>query len=60
MMTKNDILSNMTKARQLLDEIYYFTEDSEDDNLGEVKRLMSWADSCIMDAEFEVETYFNK
>ena len=59
-MTKNDILSNMTKARQLLDEIYYWTENSEDNNLKEVNRLMCWADSSIMDAEIEIAKYFGE
>jgi hypothetical protein len=59
-MTKNDILSNMTKARQLLDEIYYWTEDSNDPIKVEIGRLMSWADTSIMDAEIEVNKLFGE
>ena len=59
-MTKDDILSNMTKARQLLDEIYYWTEDSTDPIKVEIGRLMSWADSSIMDAEIEVSKLFGE
>ena len=59
-MTKNDVLSNMKQARQLLDEIYYWVEGSENNNLKEIERLMSWADSSIMEAEIQVETYFGE
>ena len=55
-----DVIARMTQARQLLDEIYYWAEKSDNDNLIEVTRLMSWSDSCIMDAEIEITKYFGE
>jgi hypothetical protein len=55
MMTKTEIIETIVKARKLLDPIYYATENSTDPILAEINRLMCWADSSLMDAEYEVE-----
>lgn len=59
-MNKSEMLEKMKQARNLLDDVYYFTENSENDNLKEINRLVSWADSSIMDAEQQVEIYFGE
>lgn len=59
-MNKKDIMSRLEAARTLLDDVYYFTENSENDNLKEINRLMSWADSSIMEAEQQVEIHFGE
>lgn len=59
-MTKTEALERMKQARQLLDDVYYWTELSENNNLKEINRLMCWADSSIMDAEQQVEIYFGE
>lgn len=46
---------NVIKARKLLDPVYYALEDSNDPIKVEICRLMSWADSCLMDAEYAIE-----
>lgn len=59
-MNKSEMLERMEQVRRLLDDIYYFTENSENNNLKEINRLMCWADSSIMEAEQQVETYFGE
>mgnify|MGYP000040530071 CR=1 FL=1 len=46
-MTKTQILSDLYQALRLLSNVYYFAQDN---NNGNVERLMSMADSCIIDA----------
>ena len=59
-MTKTEALERMKQARKLLDDVYYWTELSENDNLKEINRLMTWADSSIMEAEQQIEIYFGE
>lgn len=59
-MNKAEALERMKQARKLLDDVYYWTELSENDNLKEINRLMSWADSSIMEAEQQIEIYFGE
>ena len=54
-MTKTEMLESIVKARKLLDPIYYAFEDSNDPIKVEICRLMSWADSSLMEAEYEVD-----
>lgn len=54
-MTKTEMLECLVNARKILDPVYYATEESTDPILAEINRLMCWADTCIMDAEYEVE-----
>ena len=54
-MTKSEMLEIVVKARKLLDPIYYATEEATDDISREINRLMCWADSSLMDAEYEIE-----
>lgn len=54
MMNKSEMLENIMKARKLLDPVYYATENSTDPILAEINRLMCWSDTCMMDAETEV------
>lgn len=64
-MTKDEILSNITEARKLLDAVYYYAEAYNEENrtnaspqMLEIERLMSWCDSCAMDAEAEIKSHF--
>lgn len=54
-MNKDKMLENISQARKLLDPIYYALEDSTDPIKVEICRLMSWADSSMMEAEFEID-----
>lgn len=59
-MNKAEALERMKQARKLLDDVYYWTELSENNNLKEINRLMTWADSSIMEAEQQIEIYFGE
>lgn len=64
-MTKEQMLANIQQARELMDEVYYFAEGynqahqtNASPTMREIERLMSWCDSCAMDAESEIERFF--
>lgn len=45
------MLYNIQESRKLLDPVYYALENSTDSTEVELCRLMTWADSCLMDTE---------
>lgn len=55
-----DIMAFTIQARQLLDNVYYWAEGSDDPVVREIERLMSHADSCIMEAEQQVRIHFGE
>lgn len=64
-MTKDQMLANIQQARKLMDEVYYFAEaynqahqPDASVHMVEVERLMCWADCSAMDAESEIERFF--
>jgi hypothetical protein len=44
---KSDALTNLIQAQRLLEYVYGYAQDIKDEN---IERLMSVADSCIIDA----------
>lgn len=54
-MQKEQMIETINQARQLLDSVYYAVEDSADPVRAEIARLMSWCDTCAMDATIEAE-----
>ena len=54
-LTKTEMIENIKKARSRLDAVYYALEDSSGPVQAEICRLMSWCDTCAMDAEIEIE-----
>lgn len=55
-----EIMEFTTKARQLLDNVYYWAEGSDDPVVREIERLMTWADSSIMEAEQQIRIHFGE
>jgi hypothetical protein len=45
-MTRDQILSDLDQAQRLLSNVYHYAQDIND---GTIERLMSVADSCIID-----------
>ena len=54
-MQKTQMIENIDKARSLLDEVYYSLTNSNCPIRAEICRLMSWCDTCAMDAQTEIE-----
>ena len=66
-MTKDEMLACIKQARDLMDKVYYFAEAYNEEhrtnaspNMMEIERLMSWSDSCAMDAEMHVNSFFQE
>lgn len=66
-MTKEEMLACIQQARELMDKVYYFAEAYNNDhrtnaspNMLEIERLMSWSDSCAMDAETHIHSQTNQ
>lgn len=46
-MIRDQILSDLDQAQRLLENVYHYAQDIND---GNIERLMSAADSCIIEA----------
>jgi hypothetical protein len=56
-MTKDKILSDLDQAQRLLSNVYHYAQDIND---GNIERLMSVADSCIIDAIDAIDNKLSK
>lgn len=57
---KKDLLEFTIKARQLLDNVYYWAEGADDLNMKAIESLTSAADTCIREAEENIKRYFGE
>jgi hypothetical protein len=44
---RSDVLSDLDQAQRILERVYHYAQDTKN---GNIERLMSVADSCIIDA----------
>lgn len=57
MTDRDQLLSDLDQAQRLLSNVYHYAQDIND---GNIERLMSVADSCIIDAIEAIDTKLSK